>query len=363
MNEPQSSHGRSSTLFVLAAIVIVLAGLKAAQTLLVPVLLAVFIAIIASTPIGWLTRRRVPNWLAVSMVLVVLILVVTGLGMVIVQTVNEFTNQEADYRSELAKRANQVYEGLQSIGLPVSEETWKEVISPGSALEFTTNTLNAVGNLIQRSFLVFLIVIFILAEATEWPKKLKTFLSDRELEIEWLNQFSTTLNRYIAIKTTTSLLTGTLVTIFLTVLGVDFAILWGLLAFLLNYIPNIGSFIAAIPAVLVTLVQFEFEIARALIVVIGYVVINVGIGAGIEPRFLGRTLGLSTLVVFLSLIFWGWMFGPVGMLLSVPLTMTAKIAFGTSKSTEWIAHLLEPGVPRNNQIKADKSVSSPDDTD
>ena len=350
MNDQQSSRGTSSTLFVIAAIVIVLAGLKAGQSLLVPVLLAMFIAIIASTPIGWLTRRGLPNWLAVSLVLVALVLVATGLSLVIVQVVAEFTQEGTEYRSKIAERMNVFFDELQKLGVPVSQDTLRELFEKVDVLKITQDSLNAIGNFLSNSFLILLIVIFILAEATDWPKKLRTFLSDRELEIEWLNQFSSTLNRYIAIKTTTSLLTGTLVTILLTVLGVDFAILWGLLAFLLNYIPNIGSFLAALPAVAITLVQFEFDPWRVLIVVIGYVVINVGIGAGIEPRFLGRTLGLSTLVVFLSLIFWGWMFGPIGMLLSVPLTMTAKIAFGTSKSTEWIAHLLEPGVPPNNSV-------------
>ncbi len=156
----------------------------------------------------------------------------------------------------------------------------------------------------------------------------------------WLQQFVTNLSQYMAVKTLTSLCTGVSVTILLLILGVDFAILWGLLAFFLNYIPNIGSVIAAAPAVLIATVQLG--LGPACIALIGYVLINVGIGAGIEPRFLGKTMGLSTLVVFVSLIFWGWMFGPIGMLLSVPLTMTMKIALETSESTMWIAQLLGP---------------------
>ncbi len=352
MNDSQSTRRPTSMLFALAAVVIVLAGLKAGQTVLVPFLLAVFIATIASTPIQWLAKHRVPTWLAVTIVLVVLVVAVTGLGLVVLQTVRELNAERGVYIERLVAMRDGVIAGLQSLGVPIAEDWASQLLDPAKAFGLAGDVVQRVASLVASGFLVLLTVIFILAEATEWPKKLKTFLSDRDMEIEWINQFGSTLNRYIAIKTSTSLLTGTLVTIFLSIVGVDFAILWGLLAFLLNYIPNIGSFIAATPAVLISLVQLGY--GSAFIVLVGYVVINVGIGAGIEPRFLGRTLGISTLIVFLSLIFWGWMFGPIGMLLSVPLTMTAKIAFGTSQSTEWIAHLLEPGVPRNNQIKADK---------
>ena len=122
------------------------------------------------------------------------------------------------------------------------------------------------------------------------------------------------------------------------ILGVDFAILWGLVAFLLNYVPIIGSIIAAIPAILLALIQLG--VAPALLTCLGYVVVNVIFGSILEPRFMGRGLGLSTLVVFLSLVFWGWILGPVGMILSVPLTMIVKIALESSDDTHWIAVML-----------------------
>ena len=124
------------------------------------------------------------------------------------------------------------------------------------------------------------------------------------------------------------------------VLGVDFPVLWAMLAFLLNYVPNIGSFIAAVPAVLLASVQLG--LTEALVLSAGYFAVNTLIGSGIEPRFLGRGLGLSTLVVWLSLVFWGWALGPVGMLLSVPLTVTLRIALENKPETHWIAVLLGP---------------------
>ena len=131
-----------------------------------------------------------------------------------------------------------------------------------------------------------------------------------------------------------------LVTLWLWLLGVDHAQLWGVMAFLLNFVPNIGSIIAAVPAVLLALVQLGM--GTALFVAAGYLVVNIVIGSVLEPRFMGRGLGLSTLVVFLSLVFWGWVLGPVGMLLSVPLTITVKLALDSSKDTRWLGILLGP---------------------
>jgi predicted PurR-regulated permease PerM len=135
-----------------------------------------------------------------------------------------------------------------------------------------------------------------------------------------------------------SLATGVMVWLWLTILGVDYPILWGLLAFMFNYVPNIGSIIAAIPAILLTSVQAGY--GTAFLTAGGYIVFNVSISNLIEPRFMGSGLGISTLVVFLSLIFWGWVLGPVGMLLSIPLTMTMKIALSCSEETSWISTLI-----------------------
>jgi predicted PurR-regulated permease PerM len=152
------------------------------------------------------------------------------------------------------------------------------------------------------------------------------------------------------IKTLLSLATGILVTVLLFIIGVDFPVLWGFLAFLLNFVPSIGSTIAGIPAVLLTLVQFG--IGRAAIVTAGYVVINFALDYGVEKRLMGRKLGLSTLVVFLSLLFWGNLLGPVGAVLCIPLTMTLKFAFESSKTTLWIAVLLGPeDVPVKSKTK------------
>jgi len=146
------------------------------------------------------------------------------------------------------------------------------------------------------------------------------------------------LNAYFGTKALTSLVTGILVTISLAIIGVDFPLLWGFLAFLLNFIPNIGSIIAAIPAILLALVQLGFPSAIAVAIV--FLIVNVLIGNVIEPRLMGKNLGLSPLIVFVSLIFWGYVLGTVGMLLATPLTMTIKIIFDNMEETKHLGLMM-----------------------
>jgi predicted PurR-regulated permease PerM len=183
---------------------------------------------------------------------------------------------------------------------------------------------------------------FILLEASSFPNKLRVLLGHPHQVFPQFTKFMSDLERYMVLKTLISLATAILVATWLSVLGVDSPILWGFLAFLLNYIPSVGSTVAAIPAVLLALIQFG--IGRAVMVAAGYMAINFILDNIIEMRLMGNRLGLSTLVVFLSLLFWGGLLGSVGMVLCVPLTMTLKFACENNKGTEWIAVLLGSGV-------------------
>jgi predicted PurR-regulated permease PerM len=188
-------------------------------------------------------------------------------------------------------------------------------------------------------FFILLTVIFILLEASGFPQKLQDAFPDPEKTVGPFRTFMESVNRYLVIKTLFSLATGITIWLWLTFLGVDFAPTWGMVAFFLNFVPNIGSIIAAVPAILLALIQLGAP--SALLVCLGYAVVNIVFGNVLEPRFMGRGLGLSTLVVFISLIFWGWVLGTIGMVLSVPLTMIVKIALASDEDTQWIAIMLE----------------------
>ena len=332
----RKAANRLSPLLAAAALVVIVAGIKAAEQIMVPFLLAAFIATIAATPVYWLHRFRVPVGAAIALVMLALIVALLGMGAVAAQSVDGFQEQLPFYRERLGGLLEGLLAALAGLGIELS----RDMLDPAKALGWAGDTLLGLGSVLSNGFLILLTVIFILAEASTFPRKLRTVLDDPERDLPYFERFAEKVNRYIAIKTTVSVATGAFVSLALAVIGVEHAILWGLLAFLLNYVPTIGSAIAAVPPVLLALIQLGAGHAVAVAGV--FVVVNIVMGNVVEPRFMGRSLGLSTLVVFLSLVFWGWMLGPVGTVLSVPLTMTAKIALEANPSTEWIAHLLDP---------------------
>lgn len=334
-----------------AALVIIIAGLRTAQTLLVPFLLAFFISIICAGPFFWLRQHRVPA--AVALLLVIAVVMLGGLAVltIIGTSVNDFTSQLPLYERQLRSQTLVLVDWLNSHGFQISRQLLFEHFDPGSIMQYAGRMLSAVGGVLTNSFLILLTVIFILFEAAGMPDKLRAALSDADTSLASYERFVKGVRKYLVIKTLISLVTGLIVTVGLTLIGVDYALLWGLIAFLLNYIPNIGSIIAAIPAVLLTLIQLGP--LHALGAAGLYLFINVIMGNAVEPRLMGKSLGLSTLVVFLSLVFWGWVLGPVGMLLSVPLTMIMKIALEVNPQTRWLAILLGSDVPE--KLPADKN--------
>jgi predicted PurR-regulated permease PerM len=332
-----------------AATIIVIGGIRFAEPLLVPFVLAAFLAILCLPAVALLTRLRVPTVLSVLIVVLVLGGVLSGVGAIVGGSINQFTDAVPKYE----QRVDQLWasvegwiEDLPSEILPFDLDRDQSVkpldmIKPGQLMGFLGTSLKGVLAALQNTFLVILTLVFMLLEATTFPTKIRLAFGEGEGDLDRFEVVTGQVQRYLAVKTVTSLVTGLLVGVWVGIMGLDFAVVWGLLAFMLNYIPNIGSIVAAVPAVLLAVVQLG--VGPGIAVAVGYLVINISMGNLIEPALLGRSLGLSTLVVFLSLIFWGWMWGTVGMLLSVPLTMMIKIFLESSPDLRWAAILLDSG--------------------
>jgi len=338
VNAGKNKAEASKILLTVAAFVIVVAGMSAAKVILVPFLLAAFIAIISAPPLFWLQRKGLPTWLALIIVIIGVLFIGLLVAYLVGSSVKDFSRDLPVYEAKLKQQSALIVGWLEKLGLDVSGLALTKIFNPGAVMKLVAVLLNSLGNVLANGFLILMTVIFMLLEASSFPAKLRTVLSDPQSSLTRLDTFISNMKHYMAIKTLISFVTGIFITIWLTIIGVDYPLLWGLLAFALNYVPNIGSIIAAIPAVLLAIIQLG--LIRALFAAVGYIVINMLMGSVIEPRFMGRGLGLSTLVVFLSLLFWGWILGPVGMLLSVPLTITAKIALDSRDDTRWIAVLL-----------------------
>ena len=343
MHAPAHHPRVRSLLLAAAAFVVVVAGLKAAQALVNPFLLAVFIAVISTPPLFWLEARGLPRGAALLVVILAVVGALLGLSIIVGASINDFTNDLPRYTERLKGQFGSLVEVLRGLGveLPRDRQGIADRVNPAWALELAGQLFNGFGVVLANAFLILLTVVFILLEASSFSGKLHAIARNAHLTRAGVDAFTGTVRRYLAIKSLMSLGTGAAVWLWLSLLGVDYPILWGLLAFLLNFVPNIGSVIAAVPAVLLAFVQLGP--ATALWTAAGYLAANVFFGNVLEPRFMGRGVGLSALVVFLSLIFWGWVLGPVGMFLSVPLTITAKIALAANDETRWVAVLLGTG--------------------
>ncbi|MEW8633429.1 MAG: AI-2E family transporter [Candidatus Thiodiazotropha endolucinida] len=251
---------------------------------------------------------------------------------------DDFTNNLPKYQESLKLQSTNFVTWLSTLGVELNVQTITTYFNPAKAMAMAGKLMGGLGNVLTQAFLILITVIFMLLEANAFQAKLKNHAESPERSLARVKAITSSIKQYMVIKTSTSMLTGILIGVWLWILDIDYPVLWGVLAFLFNYVPNIGSIIAAVPAVLLALIQFGPQ--ASLWTAVGYLVVNSLVGNVIEPRFMGKGLGLSPLIVFISLVFWGWILGPVGMFLSVPLTMTMKIVLDSNHDTRGLAAML-----------------------
>ncbi|WP_294962689.1 AI-2E family transporter [Sulfurimonas sp.] len=325
---------------VLASVIIVLAGVKSATSIVIPFLLALFIAIILSPSYNYFNKKGIPNGLSLTFVITLFIIFLMFVAKLIGTSAQEFSSNIGFYEEQLSGSLHKLTQLAISLGVELPEKEITSIINPKQIMQLSRGIVQGIGSMFTDGFVILLSVIFMLLESKHFTSKIRYATKDNSV-INNIEEILSKIKRYMVLKALISLFTGFIIWIALLSIGTDYAFLWAVLAFMLNFIPNIGSIIAAVPAVLITLIQLGS--ISALIVSGVYVGVNVIIGSVIEPKIMGKGLGLSTLVVFLSLLFWGWLLGIVGMLLSIPLTMIAKIVLDEDKNTRWIAVLLGSG--------------------
>ncbi len=330
---------KSSAVISLAAVIVIIYGLQMAKVLLVPFLLAAFLAMITVRPMLWMQQRRVPAVLAALIIVGFMALIIVVAGAILGRSIADFTAALPEYQERLDSMIDGfLVFAVDRLGLDDSVESIGDMINPGWAMGFAATLLNGLKDVLTNVFLIIFTMIFILLEASSITTKVEAAFGKSADSLERPRVFLDNLGRYLGIKTVVSFGTGLCAWLLTWSIGLDFPLLWAMLAFLLNYLPTIGSIIAAVPAILLALVQLGPGAAAATLA--GFAVINVVIGNVIEPRLMGYGVGISPLVVFIGLLFWGWVFGPVGMLLSVPLTMTLKLGLESDERTRWIAIFL-----------------------
>lgn len=329
----------TNTLLTLASLVIIIAGVKTASSIVIPFLLAIFIAFISAPLLLWFEKKlHFPKALSFLSVSLLVIGVLVAFGMIITNSLDGFLDSIPLFQDKLTTVLANATQSLKGFGIDIDTNKIPQMLNPTQIISNAGLFLKSTSKILSNSFLIFLLVAFMLFETHSLSAKLSALSPKNPKNLIAVETFAKNLNQYLVIKSLSSFATGAIIAIVLSIMDIKYALVWGVVAFLLNFIPTIGSILAALPAILISLI--EYNLATAFWVMVVFVATNVIIGNFIEPRFMGKGLGLSTLVVFLSLLFWGWILGVAGMFLAVPLTMSLKIALQSNENTKWISLLL-----------------------
>ena len=321
----------------LAAFGVFLVVLHLGRPIVIPILLATLIAISLSKILD-LTERGAPHWVAVALACLAAVTVVTGLGFMTTRAATDFALAFGQYRGDFDRLQLESARWLWGHGLAIPA-TAVEQLDPSELVRgLTVPGLTLALSVVSSGSLVLLITVFLVVESASISRKLAGTERFGSMDVKVLKSAARDVQRYLLIKTVTSAATGLLVAGLTTVVGLGHSLLFGLIAFILNYIPSIGSILASIPAIALCLMTLGWLPTFGL--AFGYFLINLVLGILIEPRWAGQATDLSPSVVVLSMVFWGFVLGPIGALLSVPLTIIVRISATQSKEWGWLAMLL-----------------------
>lgn len=340
--------GPLRALLAAGAVVIVAAAARAASPVLIPFLVALLLAAVMRPAVVWCEDRGIPQWLAIPGMLLVTAAVLVGVGTILTETARQLQAELPAYVDRFQAILRGVTVWLDDHGVAVPAAGLEGVWGADRFMNVAGDALRGFANVMSTTFLVIILTVFILIEARGFREKVAAIWPEAARRMRTTGVL-TEIQRYLGLKTALSLATGLLITGWVWFVGLDFPLFWGLIAFLFNYVPTIGSIIAAIPAMLLALVQLG--IGDTLMVGAGYLVVNTVIGNFIDPNVLGRGLSLSPLVVILSIIFWGWLLGLMGLLLAPILTMILRITAENVTGLQWLAVILGP-VPKRDPAAA-----------
>jgi AI-2 transport protein TqsA len=356
MSEERRRSTAPGVLLTIACLVIIVAGLKVGSSVLILFALASFLVVATRPAVVWLERRRVPMPLAVVFVVLVTFGVLALFVSIATQSLAEIRSEFQNYVTRYQTLEDGFIFWLSQHGVDVPEAFQINLVNARGALDFATGAVREVAGFASGTLLVLVIAIFGMVEADRFKPKLEAAFGPGAGDFQRFGKIINEVQRYLTIKTVISLITGLLVGLWCWAIGLDFAVFWGLVAFVLNYVPSIGSVLAAVPAVLLALIQLGPSFA--LLAAIGYVAVNILLGNFAEPMLLGRRLGLSPLVVILSVVFWGWLWGPIGFLLAVPLSMIARIMLENTEDYSWIAVLMAPTPERKAEAQTEAKTEA-----
>lgn len=327
-------------LLAFACTIIIVFGLHYAADILNPVFLSMFVVMAGSPMIRWLGKKRVPNWL----ILIIMLLLVIGLGLLFVGilavSLQQFQDKLPEYSDKLGTTFTNIQNWLTDLGIDTGGLA-KSAFSASTITKVGTGVVSALYGAFSNILLMFLITIFMISEVFHFPTKIQNrYGADSAFRIS-AGTFGHDTRTYLFMRAWLGAITAGVVTIIFYAFGVDFPLLWGMIFFLMGFVPNVGFIIAIIPPFAVAFI--EQGVIRAAIMIAVVIVVNSVVDNFISPKIMGKGLALTPLAVFLSLVFWAWVFGPIGAIISVPLTIMVKRFFLENfESTRFLADAMSP---------------------
>jgi predicted PurR-regulated permease PerM len=328
---------------IAACLVIVIAGLRAASEVLIPIAFAVFLTVLLAPLVRSLRKLHIPTAIGIPLTVLACIAGLSLLFTVVGQSVNALLASAPKYEQRFDELTHTTVDFLRHHGIELSQKRLVSTLRSERALALFGQALSELATLLGHLLLVLLLVLFLLVDTVDLSERLRFSKRGTSVDIQRFSRVADEVKQYLVLKTYLCLLTGLVVWVVLTLTGIDFAPLWALLSVMLGYVPNIGPFIATAPPVLLSLLQVGP--GRMFVVLALLSTVHMVIGNVIEPNVLGRKLGLSAFTVFVALIVWGWIWGPAGMLLSVPLMVVLKIMLENSPEYGYLAQFFEPRAP------------------
>lgn len=342
-------------MLLIASAVLVLTGLYLARDFFIPVSLAFFLAAVSFPITNWLREHKVPRFFSVLVAVMVVFAFVSGVMVVGFLLINDLA--EGD---RLEQYGRKMYDAALAGGAQMeqwkfegAQEEIKKFLTPEVIGDYfkenITSLLGGVLETLKSSFIILILLVFMLSEARMFGRRFESIVEAQGPNFQRMLSATRDIQKYLGIKTMVSIATGGLAGLLCWAAEIDFPLLWGIVAFALNYIPAIGSIIAGVPPVILALLTHDIK--HAMVVAAGYLLINGFLGNFLEPALLGRRFGLSTVVVVISVLFWGFLWGPVGMLLAVPLTMLVKVALDNSYELRWLGVAISQGKNQNPELE------------
>jgi AI-2 transport protein TqsA len=343
-------------LIALAAIFIVLLAMRATNAFLAPILLAFVLAVTTTPLLDWFIRKGAPSWLALILTILLIVIFILALVWLVGNSVQNFSESISKYQQRFVEIEQALGGFLTNLGVDVNNLGADQTTSPQGLLQLAASFVGGIVSGLSNFGLIILTTVFFLVEALAMPRKVQSVAQEISPGIRQFLQLNKELRQYMAINTVAGLLAAVINVILLLILGIEFAVLWGIFSFFLSFVPNVGFIISVIPPALMALLQYGPS--EMLIVIVAYIVINFLSDNVIKPRFIEKGVNISMLHTFLALILWAWVLGPIGAILAVPMAIIVQAVLYSRPETRWLGYMMGSGSePFNPGAEPDQDVT------